>query len=95
MLIYHAHLSHGVDTINNISDRVQGQFYWVGQLTIGISFVAGIGFLIASILKFKQFKDNPQQTPIGTPIVMVFISILLMFLPSLITPAQDTIFGTS
>ena len=82
-------------TINDISDTVQGQFYWLGKLTIGMAFVAGIGFLIATIMKFKQFKDNPQQTPIGTPIVMLFIAILLMFLPSMIMPAGETIFGSA
>ena len=44
-------------------------------------------------MKFKQFKDNPQQTPIGTPIVMLLIAILLMFLPSIMTPAGETVFG--
>ena len=79
--------------INNISDSISGQFFWMGKLIVGLSFVAGVGFLIAAIMKFKQFKDNPQQTPIGTPIVMMLIAILLMFLPAIMTPAGETVFG--
>jgi intracellular multiplication protein IcmD len=35
-------------------------------------------------MKFKQHKDNPTQTPIGTPIALVFIAAALLFLPSIL-----------
>lgn len=42
-----------------------------GNLTVLItaeSYIAGIGFSVGAILKFKMHKDNPTQVPIGTPI---------------------------
>jgi hypothetical protein len=46
--------------------------------------LTGLGFALSAILKFKAHKDNPKQTPIGTPIALVFIAAALLFLPSII-----------
>jgi intracellular multiplication protein IcmD len=45
--------------------------------------VAGLGFLIASLLKFKQHKENPTQVPIGTPIAMVIVGVALLYTPNI------------
>jgi hypothetical protein len=29
---------------------------------VAISFIAGIGFIIAALFKFHQYKQNPQNT---------------------------------
>ena len=60
---------------------------------ITVSFIAGIGFAMASVFKFKQHKDNPTQVPIGTPFAMFAIGIVLIFLPAIFTPAGSSIFG--
>lgn len=40
--------------------------------------------LVLAVFNFKQHKDNPTQTPIGTPISLVAIAAALLFLPSII-----------
>ena len=65
------------------------------QLIISLAYVAGIGFGVASIFKFKQHKDNPTQVPIGTPVSMLLISAALVFMPGIYQPLGQTIFGTS
>ena len=45
-------------------------------------------------MKFKQHKDNPTQVPIGTPIALVSVEAALLFLPSILTVAGNTMFGT-
>ena len=44
-------------------------------------------------MKFKAHKDNPTQVPIGTPIALSLIAALLLFLPSILGVAGETIFS--
>jgi intracellular multiplication protein IcmD len=83
----------GSATIGSLAENITGSFTQLGQLILAISFVAGLGFTMAAIFKFKQHKDNPTQIPLGTPIAMLAIGIVLMFLPGIIKPAGTTIFG--
>ena len=82
-------------TIGDIAKNVTGSFANVVSLMIAVSYLLGVGFAGAAIFKFKQHKDNPTQIPIGTPIALLVIGILLIFLPGLIGPIGTTIFGTS
>lgn len=58
----------------------------VGKLMVAIAYLAGFGFLMFGILKFKQHKDNPQQVTLGVPIVMTIIGSVLLFVGSFIAP---------
>lgn len=60
------------------------------RITAG-SYVAGAAFAIAALLKYKQHKDNPTQTTIGTPIALLFIAAALLFIPSLFPPAPTVL----
>jgi len=57
----------------------------ITQLISAASYVAGLAFSMAAILKFKSHKDNPTQVPIGTPIALIFIAAALLFLPTVLT----------
>ena len=63
------------------------------SLTVG-SYLAGLGFSVGAIMKFKAHKDNPTQIPIGTPVALVFISAALLFLPTILGIAGATMFST-
>jgi intracellular multiplication protein IcmD len=82
-----------VTDLGGMADALTQQFADIASLMIAVSYVAGIGFGITSIFKFKQHKDNPQQVPIGTPFAMMAISVLLIFLPAIYVPAGASIFG--
>jgi intracellular multiplication protein IcmD len=60
----------------------------VTKLITAGSYLAGLGFSIGAIMKFKQHKDNPTQVPIGTPIALVFIAAALLFFPTLMNDAE-------
>jgi intracellular multiplication protein IcmD len=83
------------DTLANLATNVTAQFTAIGQLMIGVAYVAGIGFGISAIFKFKQHKDNPTQIPIGTPFALLAVSVLLVFLPGLYAPAGESVFGST
>ena len=60
----------------------------VTKLITAGSYLAGLGFSIGAIMKFKQHKDNPTQVPIGTPVALMFIGAALLFLPTLLHDAE-------
>ena len=80
--------------IGDLATNITGSFGGLTQLIIGTAYVAGIGFGVAAVFKFKQHKDNPQQVPIGNPITMLAISAALVFLPGIYSPLGSTIFGS-
>jgi intracellular multiplication protein IcmD len=82
-------------TIGTLAYNVTGSFAQIGSLMMGVAYVAGLGFGISAIFKFKQHKDNPTQIPIGTPFALLAVSVILMFLPSIYAPAGATVFGSS
>ncbi|KTD13338.1 type IV secretion protein IcmD [Legionella jamestowniensis] len=80
-------------TLGNMASSITGSFTSVAKLITAGSYLAGLGFSIGAIMKFKQHKDNPTQIPIGTPIALVFIAAALLFLPSILGVTGQTMFG--
>ena len=80
--------------IAGIASSITGMVGTLATMMIAISYIAGIGFVIASLFKFKQHKDNPTQIPLGTPLALLIIGIVLVFLPMIFTPVGESIFGT-
>lgn len=77
--------------LGKVATRVAGVLEPVTMLIMGISYVAGIGFAVAGIIKFKQHKDNPAQVPLGGPIAMIFIAAALIYLPTIIRSTGETL----
>jgi intracellular multiplication protein IcmD len=82
-------------TLGEMFTNLGESFPNFGRLLVGFSYVAGIGFGIAAAYKFKQYKDNPTQIPIGTPVALIMVSTLLIFMPTLAKPAGNSLFGTT
>ena len=83
------------DSIGSIASTVTSNFDAVAKLVTASSYVAGLGFSAASILKFKSHKDNPTQIPIGTPASLTAVAAALLYLPSITSVAGTTMFGSS
>ena len=81
-------------TIGSIAENITKSFEGIGKLILGIAMVAGLGFVMAAIFKFKQHKDNPTQIPLGTPIALLAVGVALIFLPNIIKPAGQSLFGS-
>lgn len=82
-------------TLGTLAENVQSNLSAVELVMISLCYIGGIGFAGAAIMKFKQYKDNPQQVQLGQPIALVFIAAALIWLPQLIKTAGMTIFGTT
>ncbi len=81
--------------IGDIAGNVTDTFVEIAQLITAASYVAGLGFAVGAILKFKAHKDNPQQITVGVPIALMFVAAALIFLPSMFDVAGGTLFGTA
>ena len=81
-------------SLGQIASQVTGSFGQLAQLITAGAYIAGMGFALAAILKFKQHKDNPQQIQIGQPIALLFIAAALIFLPTIFGIAGQTVFGS-
>jgi len=82
-------------TVGDMASSIISSFTSLTKLITAGSYLAGLGFSIGAIMKFKQHKDNPTQVPIGTPIALVFIAAALLFLPSILSVAGQTMFGSA
>lgn len=80
-------------SIGQVATEITSSFTSLTKLITAASYLAGLGFSISAIMKFKQHKDNPTQITIGTPIALLFIAAALLFLPSVLGVAGQTLFG--
>ena len=80
-------------TFGEVAARVTGTFGQIAKMITAGAYIAGLGFTVGAILKFKQHKDNPTQIPVGTPIAMLFIAAALVFMPSLLGMTGESLFS--
>ncbi|MFZ6711254.1 hypothetical protein [Undibacterium sp. TC9W] len=79
------------DVAMNASKSING----VQVMIQGACYMAGVALAGGSMFKFKAHKDNPQQTPLSTPIVMLAVAAGLLYLPSLMSTAGQSLWGGS
>lgn len=94
LFFYGANAFAQVSDIGGVANSITKTFGALAQLITAVAYVAGMGFGMAAILKFKAHRDNPQQVPVGTPIALLFVAAALLFLPTLFAISGTTIFGS-
>jgi intracellular multiplication protein IcmD len=82
----------GGESLGDVAGEVTKSMSNIAILITSASYVAGVGFALMGMLKFKAHKDQPQQVPLSQPIVLLCIAAGLVFLPSFIKTAGQTIF---
>lgn len=83
------------EDIAGMAKTVQEQAGAIAKLMNIAAYVAGVGFALAGVLQFKAHKENPQQTPLSKPVVMIVVAACLLFLPSVMDIAGKSLFGES
>lgn len=81
--------------IGAVASSVKSNLSNIATLITAGAYVAGMGFGVGAIVKFKAHKDNPTQVAIGVPIAMLFIAAALLFAPSVFKTTGATLFGAS
>ncbi|HSW69641.1 MAG TPA: type IV secretion protein IcmD [Gammaproteobacteria bacterium] len=80
--------------IGKVASNVTGNLADIAKLITAGSYVAGFGFAVGAIVKFKAHKDTPQQIPLGQPIAFLFVGAALIFIPSVFKTTGTTLFGS-
>lgn len=83
----------GTNDLSGLSSRVTDQVSSLKDLIINVAFIAGFGFLLAGVVKFKAHRDNPTQVPLSAPIVLVVVGCVLIYLPNLADVGGASVFG--
>lgn len=83
------------DNLGTIANNVTGSFESFGKLLIALAYVVGFGFVIFGVVGLKRWRDNPQQVQLATPIVMIMIGAVLVFVGGFVKPAGETLLGSS
>lgn len=79
--------------IAGIAQNITKSLSDIAILIVSISILAGLGFGVASAFKFKQHKDNPTQVPLGQPLTLLAIGVMLLWLPYIMQQAGATLTG--
>ena len=75
-----------------VASQVTGNLKNIALLITAASYVAGMGFAVGAVVKFKAHKDNPTQIPIGMPVALLFVAAALLFIPSVFSSSGATLF---
>lgn len=78
--------------IGGVAANVTSNLGPIAKLITAAAYVAGFGFAVAAIVKFKAHKDNPTQVPISQGIVLLFVGSALIFAPSVFKTSGSTLF---
>jgi intracellular multiplication protein IcmD len=79
-------------SIGDLATNVQGTLGPIETMIIAVCYIGGVAFAGAAIMKFKQYKDNPQQVTLGQPIALLFIAAALIWLPQIVKTTGQTVF---
>ena len=90
-LFYAGYASADAANISVVATTLTSTFGALAKLVTATSYVVGMGFGVSSMLKFKAHKDNPQGTPLGVPMMLLFVAAGLIFLPSIFTMAGGSL----
>lgn len=80
-------------TIGGMAEMITQSFANITKMITAGSYLAGLGFSMGAVMKFRQHKDNPTQIPVGTPIAMLFVASSLLFFPTILGVTGETMFG--
>ncbi len=87
--------SGGAQNIGQLATNIQGSLGPVETMIVAVCYIGGVAFAGAAIMKFKQYKDAPQQTTLGQPIALLFIAAALIWMPQIVKTTGETIFGST
>ena len=81
--------------LNTMTSNLKNQLPGVADVLSACAYIGGIGFGIKAALKLKEHNESKgQQVPLSQPITLAVVAALLLALPTLLTNAKGTVFGT-
>lgn len=85
-----------VTDLNSVVNTVlTPQITSVGSLISLLAYVSGILLSVVGILMFKQQREQQTQVSLSKPITILAVAAALLFLPSVLDVAGQSVFGQS
>lgn len=81
-------------TLGGVANNVKASLSGVLDLLYVVAYIGGVVCGLLAAFKLKAHNDNPQQTPMKTPIVLFAVCAILVALPSFLQTSQDTVWGS-
>jgi len=81
------------DNLGGVAERIREQLGSFADLLTGGMFLVGIGLGAMAALKFKAHNEDPRNTKITTPIVLLIVSACLIGLPAWLTLSANSVLG--
>ncbi len=79
-------------SFGDVAENLLGPTAAIAQLMHAFCYIAGLGFLLGGTLQVKNYKDNPQQVRISTPITLLLLGVALLALPNLSMMSNSAFF---
>lgn len=80
--------------LSGLSTNLSKQVGAAESLLKNVARLAGVGFVLAGLVKFKAHKDNPTQVALSVPITLLLIGGALVGLPSIVSTSSKTLGAT-
>jgi intracellular multiplication protein IcmD len=88
-------VAHAASGIGAVASSVTANFGPIAKLITAGAYIAGLGFGVGAVVKFKAHKDNPTQVQLSQPIALLFVAAALMFIPSVFKSVGGTLYSGS
>jgi intracellular multiplication protein IcmD len=46
-----------------------------------VCYIVGVAFALGAVIRFKEYRENPSQTPISRPIAMLIFGFVIFAIP--------------
>jgi hypothetical protein len=79
--------------LSGMISQAKGQFETITDLISTISYIAGIGFMVKAIFKFKEHNESKGQVPLSNAIVLFIVAGCLLGLPYMVSVSKSTTVG--
>lgn len=67
--------------LGDVAGNATGATDILSSVLSDIFLVIGIAFVVASVVQFREHRDNPQQTPLIRPIMLLIIGLIIGSFP--------------
>lgn len=68
-------------TVGGIANNLTTMSDFFSTLLNNIFYIIGVALLTASIIKYREFRNNPSQTPLSRPILFFICGLILASVP--------------
>lgn len=79
-------------TIGEIADNFTTSLKGVDGTVTALAWVMAFVIALVAIFKFKAHSENPRETPLKTPLLLLFVAVLCVSLPMVLSSGTKTLY---